>query len=919
MIRRHLRYWLSLVARWIVARPRLKQMILALVDAMPSGLEVKLRRMIAPRNQGALLGSMGIDEQSQLEHRLSRDLATVTSRIEPAVAADKPSLAYFSPLPPERTGISNYSLALLPHLAAHYRITVIVNQEAVDERPELAGIAVESLDWFQHRADQFDRILYHIGNAPFHGHMFNALTRWPGVVMLHDFFLGHVVGHLNNLNPGYQQKCLYEGWGFSALADCQDKASPEDIIWQYPLNAEVLDNALGMIVHSAYSQTLAGLYFGDALRQQWHIIPHLKEPAEDTDKLQARRQLGLPEDAFVVCSFGHITPTKLHLNILQAWQDSQLHSDSQCWLVFVGEVATGRHGEQINKLLTKLKNPRIRITGWADNATFDGYLAAADAAIQLRSKSRGETSGAVIDCLNHGLATIVNAHGTMVDLAEDSVLMLPDRFADAELVAALDRVCRDHDFRHSLGDRSRATIRRDHDPATCASAYAEAIEACYRTRQPYEAMLAEHRDAQHDPAVRSELGENILSSPDAAYLKPLHQRQLLVDVSAMVHTDLRTGIERVVRAQLLELIKSPPTGYRVEPVYLHQGKTGWNYHHARAYGGALLGLNQLPLADEKVDFSANDILYMPDLNAHATLQAQSEGLFEQIRERGVNVHVLIHDLLPITLPDCFPPGAQANHQRWLEAISAIADQIICISNAVADEYRTWLGANPGIPRPATITVNHHGADISASKPTRGIPRQGRKILRQLASAPTFVTVGTVEPRKAHLEILDAFDQLWQSGQDVNLVIVGKEGWKDLPEEQRRSIPQLVKRLDWHGQRNKKLFWLQSISDEYLEAIYAASSCLIAASLDEGFGLPLIEAAQHRLPIVARDIPVFREVAGDAAYYFSADRPLATVLDQWLTERQQGTVRNSANLPVRTWKENVATLKTLLLNANSGCD
>jgi glycosyltransferase involved in cell wall biosynthesis len=96
---------------------------------------------------------------------------------------------------------------------------------------------------------------------------------------------------------------------------------------------------------------------------------------------------------------------------------------------------------------------------------------------------------------------------------------------------------------------------------------------------------------------------------------------------------------------------------------------------------------------------------------------------------------------------------------------------------------------------------------------------------------------------------------------ANLIIVGKPGW--LPEA-------LTTRLSTHPQLDRQLFWVQSASDEYLEKIYAAARCLIAASEAEGFGLPLIEAARHGLPIIARDIPVFREVAQEHALYFAGD-------------------------------------------------
>ena len=100
----------------------------------------------------------------------------------------------------------------------------------------------------------------------------------------------------------------------------------------------------------------------------------------------------------------------------------------------------------------------------------------------------------------------------------------------------------------------------------------------------------------------------------------------------------------------------------------------------------------------------------------------------------------------------------------------------------------------------------------------------------------------------------------------------------------------------------------------MEKIYAASNCLIAASEGEGFGLPLIEAAQHKLPIIARDIPVFREVAGKHAFYFRGLEPqaLTNAVQQWLELDMQGKSPRSDNMPWLTWKQSTAQLMKVVL-------
>ena len=189
-------------------------------------------------------------------------------------------------------------------------------------------------------------------------------------------------------------------------------------------------------------------------------------------------------------------------------------------------------------------------------------------------------------------------------------------------------------------------------------------------------------------------------------------------------------------------------------------------------------------------------------------------------------------------------------------------------------------------------------------------------------------IGTIEPRKGYKQTLAAFEKLWAKGVDVNLVIIGKHGW--LMDEFANDLPK-------HPEFGKHFFWLNRISDEYLEALYAAGTCLLLASQGEGFGLPLIEAARRHLPIIARDIPVFREVAGDHAYYFhcdlenaansadntgpAADFPLhnlaeadqiASSIEAWLALYQAGKHPKSDQMPWLTWKESAQSiLKSLL--------
>lgn len=820
----------------------------------------------------------------------------------------RPRLAYVSPLPAERSGISDYSAELLPELARHYDIEVIVAQESVATPWVKANCPIRTVEWFRTHAGAFDRVLYHFGNSAFHQHMFALLEEIPGVVVLHDFFLSGIVAHMewHAGESRFWTQVLYAAHGYAALHRRFHAKDEAEAIWQYPCNQRVLEQAQGIIVHSENSRRLAQEWYGSEAGQDWALIPHLRVPdfSPERERQQAREALGLQLDDFLVCSFGLLGPSKLNHRLLDVWLRSPMAKDERCVLVFVGENTEGKYGENIVKAISASPGrSRIRITGWADSALFRRYLTAADVGVQLRTLSRGETSGTVLDCMNHGLATIVNANGSMADISDEGVWKLPDEFTDVQLAHALQSLWQDGGARQRLGEQAKEIIRTWHAPRVCADRYFEVIErfqhkAASSVRGLTRAV-AQLAGVPSDPQKCLALAESI----DRSIAPRLQQRQLLVDISELVQRDAKSGIQRVVRSILKEWLLNPPEGYRVEPVYA--STDGLGYRYARQFTLRFLQCPENILDDEPVVFYAGDVFLGLDLQPEI-VPAQRE-VYQAMRRQGVNVQFVVYDLLLLQLPHCFPEGGPRLLRHWLEVI-AEADGAICISKAVADELVAWLQAHE-VVRERKFSLNwfHLGADIDRSAPTAGLPKEAYNVLESLRGRPTFLMVGTVEPRKGYSQALAAFEQLWAQGVQANLTVVGKQGW---------MVEALVEKLRNHPEVGKRLFWLEGISDEYLEKIYAASTCLIAASEGEGFGLPLIEAAQHKLPIIARDIPVFREVAGEHAYYFKglAAEGLAVAIDDWLKLYEEGRHPTSDSMPWLTWEESAEQLKRVLLGS-----
>jgi glycosyltransferase involved in cell wall biosynthesis len=379
------------------------------------------------------------------------------------------------------------------------------------------------------------------------------------------------------------------------------------------------------------------------------------------------------------------------------------------------------------------------------------------------------------------------------------------------------------------------------------------------------------------------------------------KKRIYVDLSSFVHFDDATGIQRVVRAITNELMKINSTIFDFHIVFSYPGHS--DFYNAEIVGGRYVIPNEEKLTDHVAEFNANDVLIFLDL--HPASAISKEITIPRLRSIGVVLFFVIYDILPVELPDYFLPELSAEFKDWLRIVS-LSDGALCISRDVRDKYERWTVEN-GIRLSDSFNLNyfHLGADISNSMPSRGVPENAVLFFEKIKNKPTFLMVGTVEPRKGHKLALDAFEEMWSNGSENILVIVGKPGWRN---------DATINRIRSSQYKESKLFWWDNASDEFLDLIYKRSTCLVAASEGEGFGLPLIEAAHRKIPIIARDIPVFREVAGTHAFYFDGEEPrcLVSAIDTWLNHYKESTHPHSEDMPWLTWKQSA---QQLLIAAN----
>ncbi|MFP6832605.1 hypothetical protein PS684_01370 [Pseudomonas fluorescens] len=256
---------------------------------------------------------------------------------------------------------------------------------------------------------------------------------------------------------------------------------------------------------------------------------------------------------------------------------------------------------------------------------------------------------------------------------------------------------------------------------------------------------------------------------------------------------------------------------------------------------------------------AGDQLVLLDSSWHANFFP----LAEQLKREGVGIISVIYDLIPLTHPQFCDAGLVKVFNDWFDWIARTADGYVAISTTIRDQVREEMLRRIGTQQVGQRWFDyfHLGSELDLSEADAKVDRGLLDMFQ--TTDPVFLMVSTIEPRKNHAYLLKAFELAWATGSKARLCIVGKIGWK---------CDALIERIRQHPELNRRLFMYNSLSDKSLEHAYSHATALVFPSHVEGFGLPLVEAMQRKLPAMASDIPVFREIGGDYMAYFDLANP-----------------------------------------------
>lgn len=318
------------------------------------------------------------------------------------------------------------------------------------------------------------------------------------------------------------------------------------------------------------------------------------------------------------------------------------------------------------------------------------------------------------------------------------------------------------------------------------------------------------------------------------------KKNIFIDITEIVKNNQGTGIQRITTGFINAILAETETRqHQFSFIKLEHG-IAIQIHAAVNNGNKLVFRN-----GEKVDVRPGDVYFQLDTNLSGVLQ--SKKLIHEWHQSGVKIISLVHDILPITHHSYFEPELSEAFLQWLNFITPIS-KIITVSNSTKNKIESWSAKN--FDNSVKCYVCENGlTKNSMNSESEPLEFNLRK---------NILMVGTIEPRKGHLIVLEAFEYLLeQKIVDFKLHIVGKPGWR---------AEAIIKRINSSNFINEKIIWHKNLNDESLFKLYNTSRLFVAASIDEGFGLPIVEAASSGMKVIARDIPVFREI-GDGVCYF----------------------------------------------------
>ncbi|MFQ3662142.1 MAG: glycosyltransferase family 4 protein [Chloroflexaceae bacterium] len=393
-----------------------------------------------------------------------------------------PRIAYCSPVNPAPSGISDYSEELLPYLGQYAEVVLFVEDGLRPANRRLTQhLEVLPLRRLPRevRRRRYDALVYHMGNSPAHGAIWDAARRLPGVVVLHDFVLHHFMlwysaSRLRDVQGYVRAMEARYGAPGAHMAQLMIRSRFTDAAFDFPCCEPVLDSAHGLIAHSRYVVERAAALRPDLPAA---VVPMGVPLPDALPRVEARARLGLPAGVMVLASFGHINAWKRVEPTLRALAALRAEGHDARYLL-VGSVSPNY--DLAGLIARSGVGNAVTVTGYVPRADFELYVAAADICVNLRYPTGGETSASLLRLLGAGRPTLVSAVGAFAELPPGVAAQVDPGPAEGDQILAYCRLLLARpDLAEAMGAQARAYVAAEHTLERAAAGYARFLARLY--------------------------------------------------------------------------------------------------------------------------------------------------------------------------------------------------------------------------------------------------------------------------------------------------------------------------------------------------------------------------------------------------------------------------------------------------------
>ncbi len=374
---------------------------------------------------------------------------------------------------------------------------------------------------------------------------------------------------------------------------------------------------------------------------------------------------------------------------------------------------------------------------------------------------------------------------------------------------------------------------------------------------------------------------------------------IYIDVSVLTLATFVTGIQRVTREISLRLLESE----NFDTVLIHYNAAEDTYYRIdnsayTAYYRDGKGIKERMITKKKVPLSeiGRDCVFF-DLDAAWMCRMKRSYLLPILKKQGARIVAHIYDIISITHPQyCLERGVY-NFMDFIAAHLQYADHFIVNAHATVDELiRLAQSVGADLPECSVVPL---GADFKSNEMVEDNAVRN-EVLTAAKEKPFVLMVGTIEPRKNHKLLLEAYEKgLKEAGYQI--IMAGYMGW---------NMEEFQSRLQTHPDYGQGIYHFEGLNDKEIDYLYQHARCLAFLSYTEGFGLPIIEALNRGTPVVAADIPVSKEVGGDACVWFEQGNAEALCKSVMQVKADGSAI--DKKYQVVTWQESTEMIIKVLL-------